>query len=59
MVAEAAHNAGIWAGICGELAADTSLTKYFLSIGIDELSVAPASVLTLRNQIRNTDCSSI
>jgi len=59
MVAEAAHNAGIWAGICGELADDTSLTKYFLSIGIDELSVAPASVLTLRNQIRNTDCSSI
>ena len=57
MVAEAAHNAGIWAGICGELAADETLTKYFLSIGIDELSVAPASVLPLRDKIRSTDCS--
>ena len=38
--------------ICGDLAADLSLTEYFLQIGIDELSVAPAQVLGLRKKIR-------
>ncbi len=41
MVVENAHKAGIWAGICGELGADQSLTKEFLAMGVDELSVAP------------------
>jgi len=51
IVAENGHKAGIWVGICGELAADTSLTKEFIQIGIDELSVAPASILNVRAAI--------
>lgn len=41
MVVDNAHRAGIWAGICGELGADTSLTQKFLEMGVDELSVSP------------------
>lgn len=51
MSAENAHKNGIWIGICGELAADLSLTERFLDMEIDELSVAPASLLTLRHKI--------
>lgn len=47
-----AHRAGIWAGICGELAADTGLTQEFLQMGVDELSVSPGMVLKLRKKIR-------
>ena len=47
-----AHRAGIWVGICGELAADTELTERFLKLGIDELSVSPGRVLPLRKKIR-------
>ena len=42
-------------GICGELGADTTLTKTFLKMGIDELSVTPAAVLPIRKIIRETD----
>ena len=48
-----AHAAGIWAGICGDLAADESLTERFLEMGVDELSVAPSSVLSVREAVRN------
>lgn len=51
------HKAGIWVGICGELAADTSLTEKFLKMGIDELSVSPSSVLPLRKKIREINLS--
>ena len=51
---EAAHAAGIWIGICGELGADLSLLPTFLAIGIDELSVSPSSVLPLRAEIRKS-----
>ncbi len=54
MAADAAHEAGIWIGICGELGADLSLLPTFLAIGIDELSVSPASVLPLRAAIRKS-----
>ena len=54
MAADAAHAAGIWIGICGELGADISLLPTFLAIGIDELSVSPASVLPLRTVIRQS-----
>lgn len=54
---ENAHKAGIWAGICGELGADPELTKLFLSIGVDELSVSPGSILSLRKTILETDVS--
>ncbi|MCM1161764.1 MAG: phosphoenolpyruvate--protein phosphotransferase [Roseburia sp.] len=54
MVVENAHKAGIWAGICGELGADTSLTEYFLEMGVDELSVSPGLVLLVRKAIRES-----
>ena len=52
MVADAAHKAGIWVGICGELGADPELLPIFLAMGIDEISVSTASVLPLRAKIR-------
>ena len=55
MTVENAHKAGIWAGICGELGADTSLTKEFLAMGVDELSVSPRSILPIRKIILETD----
>lgn len=54
MAADAAHKAGIWIGICGELGADLTMLPTFLAIGIDELSVSPASVLPLRAAIRQS-----
>ncbi len=59
MVTENAHKNGIWVGICGELGADLDLTEMFLSIGIDELSVSPRSVLPLRKKVRETDVSKV
>ena len=53
MVAKNAHEAGIWAGICGELGADMELTETFLEMGIDELSVSPGCVLPIRQIIRD------
>ena len=55
MTVENAHKAGIWAGICGELGADTSLTKEFLAMGVDELSISPGSILPIRKIILETD----
>lgn len=52
MSAENAHKNGAWIGICGELAADTSLTETFLRMGIDELSVSPSFVLKVREAVR-------
>lgn len=54
MTADAAHAAGIWIGICGELGADLSLLPTFLAMGIDELSVTPTAVLPLRAAIRKS-----
>ncbi len=54
-VVKNAHAAGIWAGICGELGADLSLTETFLKMGVDELSVSPAMVLRVRKIVRETD----
>lgn len=53
MSADNAHKNGAWVGICGELAADTTLTETFLRMGIDELSVSPGYVLKLRDTIRH------
>ncbi len=52
MTVENGHKGGCWVGICGELAADTSLTKTFIDMGIDELSVSPSFVLNVRKTIR-------
>ena len=53
MAVQGAHAAGIWCGVCGELGADLSLTKEFVRMGMDELSVSPASILPLRKKIRS------
>ena len=55
MVIENAHKHGAWAGICGELGADTSLTETFIKMGVDELSVSPSMVLRVRDKIRSID----
>lgn len=52
MVTDNAHAAGKWVGICGELGADLELTKEFLKMGLDELSVAPSMVLKVRQRVR-------
>ena len=57
MSAKNAHENGAWIGICGELAADTTLTEAFLRMGIDELSVSPTFVLKVRDTVRHCDLS--
>ena len=51
MTVKNGHKAGIWVGICGELGADLSLTREFIRMGVDELSVSPAMILKLRKNI--------
>lgn len=58
-VVDNAHKAGIWAGICGELGADTSLTQAFLKMGVDELSVSPGRILPIRKIILETDVNTL
>ena len=55
MTVENGHKHGIWVGICGELGADTELTETFLKMGIDELSVSPGMILSVRDKIRGLD----
>ncbi len=58
-VVKNAHNAGIWTGICGELAGDLELTELFLAMGVDELSVSPRLILPLKQKVLQTDVSKI
>lgn len=55
MTVENAHKENIWCGICGELGADPELSKLFLSIGMDELSMSPGNILFIRKIIRETN----
>ena len=55
MTVKAGHAHGTWVGICGELGADQRLTQRFLEMGMDELSVAPSSVLPIRKLIREME----
>ena len=55
MVVNNAHKAGSWVGICGELGADRELTKEFLVMGVDELSVSPGNILPIRKIVRETN----
>ncbi len=57
MTVENGHKEGCFVGICGELAADTTLTETFLRMGIDELSVSPGMLLNVKNEIRKVDLS--
>lgn len=57
MVVRAGHENGCQVGICGELAADTSLTKLLLEMGMDWLSVVPACILPVRKAIREITLS--
>jgi phosphotransferase system enzyme I (PtsI) len=57
MTIDAAHSQGCWAGICGELGGDPEMTKTFLQMGVDVISVVPSGVLPLRKVIRETDLS--
>ncbi|MDO5521233.1 MAG: phosphoenolpyruvate--protein phosphotransferase [bacterium] len=59
IVAENAHKAGIWCGICGELGADITLTETFLKYGYDELSVSPSMLLALRDKVRRTNVAEV
>lgn len=52
LTVENSHRHGIWTGICGELGADESLTRFFLDIGVDELSVSSSRILSLRKKVR-------
>lgn len=55
MVVESAHNAGIWAGVCGELGADLDVTEELINMGVDELSVSPSRILPVRERIGNIE----
>lgn len=55
MTVENGHKGGAWVGICGELGADTTLTETFLRMGVDELSVSPSRILSVRAAIRSCD----
>jgi len=57
--ADAAHRHGIWIGVCGELASDPAMLPFFLSLGIDELSVSPPCVLPLRAAIRQSSAGKV
>lgn len=57
MIVDGAHKGGAWAGICGELGSDLSLTKEFLAMGFDELSVSPGRILPLRKAVLETNVS--
>ena len=52
MTIDAAHREGRWIAICGELAGDTAMTRTFLDMGVDVISVVPASILPIRKAIR-------
>ncbi len=58
-IGECARNAGIWAGICGELAADTSLTEFFMKAGFTELSVSPPHILRVKKKLSELSGASV
>ena len=55
MTVKNAHEAGIWVGICGELAADINMTRTFVDMGVDELSVSPSLVLKVRKAVQEIE----
>jgi len=53
----AAHKAGIWVGVCGEMAGDPLLTPLLLALGVDELSASPSSVPSVKYLVRRLKAS--
>ncbi|GKS14009.1 phosphoenolpyruvate-protein phosphotransferase [Paenibacillus chitinolyticus] len=51
MVIDAAHREGKWAGMCGEMAGDTTAIPLLLGLGLDEFSMSATSILPARSQI--------
>ncbi len=52
-IIDAAHNAGIWVGLCGEMGGDPVLTVLLLGLGLDEFSTSALSILEIKNVIRS------
>lgn len=59
LIVDNAHKHGIWAGICGEMSSDESLTEVFLAMGVDELSMPSSSILKIRKKVLETDVGKI
>jgi phosphotransferase system enzyme I (PtsI) len=57
LTVDAAHRAGIWAGVCGEMAGDPTLVPLLLGLGVDELSAAPPMVPQIKFLIRRLKMS--
>ena len=58
MIVDAAHKAGIWVGVCGELAGDIEYTPMLVGLGFDELSASAAVVPRVKKAIRSLDLPS-
>lgn len=61
-VAEAAHDAGIWVGICGEAASDPKLLPFYVGIGIDELSMSVGKMAEVKwkvTQVKKSNCEAV
>lgn len=54
MVVEAAHKAGKWVGMCGEMAGDPTFTRILLGLGLDEFSVPAAAVPKIKSLLRES-----
>jgi phosphotransferase system enzyme I (PtsI) len=59
MVIDNGHKEGCWVGICGELGADLTLIEEFIKMGLDEVSVSPNLILSVREKVRNTNLSKV
>jgi phosphotransferase system enzyme I (PtsI) len=55
MVVDAAHAAGIWAGVCGEMASEVTLTPLLLGLGVDELSAGAALVPRVKRAVQSLE----
>jgi phosphotransferase system enzyme I (PtsI) len=53
-IVDAAHNAGKWVGMCGEMAAEPSFSRVLIGMGLDELSVSPVQIPKIKKIVRNT-----
>ncbi len=51
MSIDAAHNAGIWCGMCGEMAGDLRATKLLFDMGLDEFSMSGSNILDVKEAI--------